>query len=128
MTFSASANLAVVTVSWYSYSGTSPSLDTQNGFNHGSGNITSFQTGSVTPAGNNELCITAATWNDVGSDTFASSVDSSFTITDQAESGTRSQFYGGMAYKIQTTGGSENPTWSYPHTINVASASILFFK
>lgn len=83
------------------------SYDNENG-NSVTG--TSMTTGSVTPSVNDELIITGLL---LGGNTNTPSIDSGFTITNSIN-GVFSFYYGGsMAYKIQTTKGTENPIWSW---------------
>lgn len=71
------------------------------------GVITTIQPGSVTPSVDNCVLVTALTGAGAGP-----TIDSSFTVID-AEG-----FVGGqhsplaIAYKVQTTAGAENPTWT----------------
>jgi hypothetical protein len=124
-TVTATGNFVVVNMEAFSLTGGgSPTFDTQSGYNHNSVNTTTFHPGSVTPAGNNELFVTSASWNISG---ITSTIDSSFTITDQSQQGGNA-LSGGLAYKIQTTSGSENPTWTFSGTVNTGSASIAVFK
>lgn len=88
----------------YSYTGTTPSLDTATGL--GAGNWTTIQPGSITPAGNNEVFVTSAN-KYVFTGTLT--INSSFTIQDSAAS-SRDFLY--IADIIQTTGGALNPTWT----------------
>lgn len=95
--------------------GGTPTYEAESG-NSGLGG-TSLQVGSITPNGNGRLFVTGlqfAAANTV-------SVDSSFTIGAQND---RGQAQGGaIAYKIQTTGGAENPTWSW--TTSTLSSAVM---
>ena len=66
------------------------------------------QPGSATPAHNGELIVTAVASNTPG--TYA--VDSGFTITDQISYVNSHYESAGLAYLIQPTAASVNPTWS----------------
>jgi hypothetical protein len=123
-TFTLAAAFGVINVAAFSLSSGTPAFDTQNGLNFSFANTTSFQPGSVAPAGNNELFVTSAAWNQTG---VSASIGSSFIITDQAQQGANA-LSGALAYKIQTAGGSENPTWTFSGTINAGSSSIAVFK
>jgi hypothetical protein len=124
-TFTANANLLVMNVAVFS--GGTPAYDgVQNGLIYGGGNTTSWQPGSVTPNGDNRLIVTASTWNDTSTTPIAS-IDSSFSITDQAQERSDA-LYGGLAYKIQTVVGAENPTYTFSNIIDVGSAAIAVFK
>lgn len=102
-----------------------PTFDTQNGFSQSSGaSAESFQVGSVTPAGDNELIVTSAVWNNNQTPT----IDSSFTFSDWGSTPTAGVNMGGLAYLIQTTGGTVNPTWSFSGNINSYGGTIAAFK
>jgi hypothetical protein len=126
-TFTITATLAVVDVAWWSYSGTTPAKDVETGLNYAGGNTTTLQPGSLTPAGNNELFLTAFVCNDLGTSATNATINSSYTITDQAKEGAN-QLYGGMAYLIQGTGAAVNPTWTFANTIDVGALSHIAFK
>lgn len=118
-TCTSSGSQPTLAVAAFSNVNTTP-FDVENGFD--SASTATLQPGSVTPAGNNELFVTGAA--DAGGD--PSSIDSSFTITDHiANSG--NNFGIGMAYKVQTTGGAENPTWTATAS-NKMAVDIAVFK
>lgn len=95
--------------------------DGQNGNSQTSG--TSNQTGSVTPAEDNELFIAALTnWR--YSDT--TTIDSGFTHQINLDGNAHSTSIH-IAYKIQTTGGAENPTWSW-NGANATPSTLITFK
>jgi hypothetical protein len=105
-TFSSSGGLQT-TLSVIALSGSvGTPLDQQN-FMASQG--TPVQPGSITPGANNEVLITAGAGYVGGSDFTA--IDSGFTISDHASFGTFGVSQG-MAYLIQTTATSENPTWT----------------
>ena len=86
----------------FAHSDNVTSLDNQSGTGSGT------QPGNITPAGNNRLFICGVTTDSTDSPT----INSSFTLS-EIEAPVGSQHVGGaLAYKLQTTGGSENPTWS----------------
>ncbi|HEX4262744.1 MAG TPA: hypothetical protein VH597_00280 [Verrucomicrobiae bacterium] len=87
------------------FSGGTPAFDFENG-NNSNWSGTHIQPGSVTPSGNNQLFIAAAT---SGVSVSITGVDSSFTII---ETGTSDGTLLKLAYKNQTTGAAENPTWT----------------
>lgn len=125
VTFSRSGTYPSLQFLAFSGADTSAPFDAQNGLNSGT-NLSSFQPGSVTPAGNDELFIFGATWDSItGVDTI--SVNSSFTIADQTAPITNN-FGHFVAYKIQTTGGAENPTATKSSGSLNASAAIAAFK
>jgi hypothetical protein len=114
----------VICVQAFSYSSGTPSLDAATGFNGTGTNTTTLQPGSLTPAGNNELLVTAATWN---THAITSTGVAGYTITNQAEQGSNG-ISGGLAYLIQSTGSAVNPTWSMSGIINSYSAAAAAFK
>lgn len=126
-TFTAAATIVVVNVAVFSKTGSAPAFDVQNGLNYTSANTTTIQPGSLTPAGNNELFILGACFNDIGTTALPATADSSFNSTDQSKQGSN-LLYGACWYKIQTTGGAENPTITFAHLIDEASAAIAVFK
>lgn len=82
-------------------------FDAENGANQASG--TTLQTGSVTPAGDNELFVSGC--GPSGGGVVTNAIDSGFTETaDLDENATAAG--GAMAYKVQTAAGAENPTWT----------------
>jgi hypothetical protein len=94
-------------VSVWSYAGSTPTFDNENGNTSSVG--TSLQTGTASSSGGTPLVITGFTWQDAG-DTLT--IDSSFTITDQGRNN-GTGIGGGHAYLLQSGGGvSVNPTWS----------------
>jgi hypothetical protein len=126
--FTNNASFTVLNVVAAKKSSGTPAFDSQNGLNYPGGNTTTLQPGNVTPAVNNELILAAFCCNDAGGGTATNAtIDSSFVILGQTKQGGNA-LYGGAASKIQTTAGSENPTWTFAHTINTASLSILCFK
>lgn len=98
-------------------------FDRENG---GNGNAASFQPGSTTPFQNDSLIVAGIVVNSNTDFATAAAVDSGFTITNRFNSsGTN---YGhALAYKIQTSLGAENPTWTYTSNTLVA-ANIAVFK
>lgn len=82
---------------------------------------TIIQPGSLLPPEDKDLLITIHGANFLGSAT----IDSPFTVTDSLSDHTPGGFSGGMAYEIQTTATSRNPTWTtgpsgYPGTVMAA--------
>lgn len=118
-TFAATNSFSSIAVQAWSGAASSPH-DQENGANAAASTIA---TGSVTPSENDEILVSAAV-NEAGT---ISSIDSSFTTSNlQAAAGGLA--YGvGMAYKIQTTAGAENPTWTLPSSQKTA-ATISTFK
>jgi hypothetical protein len=88
--------------------------------NHGSGTTTAA-TGSITPTINNELLITGVnTVPGVGGT--SNSINGGFTVTASGE------FWGTMAYLIQTTATAANPTWTNSTGGTALETAIVSFK
>ena len=120
-TYSVTGSYPSIGALWFSGQVPSEPFDKQNG---GSGTSTTLATGSVTPTFSNELLVTAVGNNN--SDT--SSIDSSFNLTAQVSFANAQRFALGMAYKIQTSAGAENPTWTLASGANANAATIASFK
>lgn len=89
-------------------------------FDAESGTAPGTQPGSIAPGGDNRLFITGACLND---DADSPTIDSGFTIA-QTESHVNGAHVGSsIAYKLQTTGSAENPTWSGCGSIPLAMAA-----
>jgi hypothetical protein len=89
--------------------------------------IATVQPGSITPSEANCLLVTATTSGSSGANN-ATSINSSFTKTD-AIGFTGGQNYAiAMGYKIQTTAGAENPTWTWNDTGFSRTAVMAAFK
>jgi hypothetical protein len=86
---------------------TSSPTDQQNGA-FSPNQETSLQTGSVTPTEDNELVVAALCHTGTGA-----TINSSMTITDDADADLNDAFGGAMAYIVQTTAGAINPTFSF---------------
>lgn len=86
---------------------------------------TTIQPGSLTPSVDNCVLITGY-GDDITSRTL--SIDSSFTITDQAGLVGGQAYSVGMAYKIQTTAAAVNPTWTTTTSSNALRADMAAFK
>lgn len=108
-TFTASGSATYATIMAQAYScDTTPVYQAETGASLGS--VTSGQGGSITPSENNCLIVTGLNaWYASGS----FSIDSGFTISDSAPEVGGASFGSAFAYKIQTTAGAENPTWSW---------------
>src|SRR6266853_2824698 len=100
---------------------TSP-FDVQNG--NADLNLTSLATGSITPSEDKELILT---FIGGGSATGPYSVDSGFTILDGNVLAAAQHFGGALAYKIQTTLASINPTWNQ-NTSTALAVTVASFK
>ena len=123
MTFTATATGGHPTIFVQAWGGadlTAP-FDQQNGNTAASG--TTYQPGSVTPGSANELIVSLL----FGAGSGTTTIDSSFTISDQLAS-TANAMAGGMAYLIQTSAAAVNPTWTRGGIGNVGPASIATFK
>lgn len=88
----------------------------------GSASATTQQPGSITPSINNCLLVSGVLY--VG--TADATINSGFTIGNTL--GDASNFSVGLAYKIQTTAGAENPTWSSNGAADRMAAATLVFK
>lgn len=95
------------------------SFDSQNG--SGSTGISTLQTGSVTPPTAGCLIVTGT-----GSQNIPSSINSGFTISDSIQIGGGVHYAAGMAYLIQTSAASVNPTWTFSATTNAGSSIAVF--
>lgn len=85
-----------------------------------SGAGTTCQPGSLTPSEDNCLLITAVGYYKASGDPNSISIDSGFTILQSGLA--NSSFAVAIAYKIQTSAGAENPTWT--HGTNLAGALV----
>lgn len=97
-------------------------FDLQNGTGLGTQG-TSIQPGSVTPSENNELLLTLLC---VDPNHGTISVNSGFTITNTVVRQNNVNVGGSLAYKIQTTAGAENPTWSWVQNVNRVAVIATF--
>jgi hypothetical protein len=126
-TFTASATgTTFLSIACQAYNGvkTTSAFDVENG---AAGSGLSIQPGSATPSEDNELFVTAYSTTEQPMVTVT--INSSFTKEiDRVGSG-GNHFAIGLAYKIQTTGGAENPTWSWASpSAGAAVARIATFK
>jgi hypothetical protein len=81
--------------------------------------------GSITPNENNELIITAAAF---GGAVTTVTTPSGFTLSSKVV-GTPGVAYGsGIAYKIQTTAGAENPSWQTDSGAGMYGVGVASFK
>jgi hypothetical protein len=118
-TFSNSSAFCSLAVLAFSGADTTAPFDQENGASAAA--VTSHQPGSVTPSVNDEVLVATLSFD--SSNTI--SVNSSFTVATQVDLGT---CYGiAAAYKVQTSAGAENPTFSWSSSANV-SAAIATFK
>lgn len=115
-------NFCSLCVSAFSGVKTSNPFDQENGAT--ATGVTTVQTGSVTPTEDNELIVTHLGFNAAGLPT---SIDSSFIETNDAEFGAANNYGSTMAYIVQTTAGSVNPTWTRTGT-GAQATRIATFK
>lgn len=108
-------------VSAWSGSKASSAFDAENGATAASGPLS---TGSITPAEDNELIITALGCNNFPST--AITVNGGFTVTDTIETVAGVHFGGGMAYLVQTSASSANPQWSWVY--DQGAVAVACFK
>lgn len=108
-TFSAATTGAAPAICIAAFSGVkiSGAYEAETGNNVAPG--TSLQPGSITPAEDNEVQVTALAISAVET----LSINSSFSITNQIAFGAGTNYGLGMAYRIQTTATAVNPTWSW---------------
>ncbi len=108
-TFTASTSGAAPAICVSAFSGVkaSSAYEAETGSNVAPG--TSLQPGSITPAEDNEVQVTALAISAVET----LSINSSFSITDQIALVAGKNYGLGMAYRIQTTATAVNPTWSW---------------
>jgi len=107
-------------VAAFSDSNTTAPFDVENGASKTSG--TTLQTGSVTPSENNELLIAGIVHDKTGI-----TIDSGFTELFDIAYSAGNYMAGGFGYKIQTTAGAENPTFTVASS-GTAAAAIATFK
>jgi hypothetical protein len=112
-----------VAVLAFSGSASSPS-DKTNSNGSSLGPFTTLQPGSITPAEDHEMIVTAFCGR-TGSGSL--SINSSFTVSDSIDYAGGVNESLGLAYLDQTTAGAINPTWTTASTDSV-SAAINSFK
>lgn len=82
------------------------------------------QPGSVTPSEDNELLVSGLCFSPSGT----ISINSSFSISNQIDYAGGTNMGLAMAYKIQTSAGAENPTWSTTTSFTTRTSNIATFK
>jgi len=93
---------------------TSSIHDQENGAGNNAASATTFQAGSITPTNSNELLIALMGYgNGTTANAATITINSGYTITNSVAPLTNGCNGGSMAYLIQTTATSENPTWSF---------------
>lgn len=126
-TFSTNANFYCIEVAVFSGSAATP-FDVENGNTSGT-TVSSLTTGSITPAGNGELIVSAfGLGADAATSACTLSVNSSLTITDQTTAVNGVNDGGALAYFAQPTAAAINPTWTLSVAQSVVTASIAAFK
>lgn len=120
-TTSNAGNYQVITVS--AFSGAVSGYDSPNVNHNNSISAATLTTGSVTPSGSPALLVTGAE----GHQFRPASINSSFTITDNATSSAGVHMAGGMAYLVESSASATNPTWNYV-TANACIAVLASFK
>jgi hypothetical protein len=102
------------------FSGTAASscLDTSNGA--AASNVSSLQTGSITPSATGELLVAGV----ANAATYAPSINDSFTLTDTETSYSPGS---GVAYLVDGAASAINPTWSISNN-SALVANIAAFK
>jgi hypothetical protein len=119
-TTSTSSIYSGITAAAFSGTDTTANADGENGAT--ASGAASIQPGSLTPSVNNCLLIAAVSHN-----VTSVSVNSGFTVIEQ-EAFVGGNSYGvGLAYKVQTTAGAENPTFT-PNASSSMAATIAAFK
>lgn len=123
-TVTVTAGYPTLIVAAFSGSDVSPFDSPENGTSN-SGSGTSLQPGSITPDEDNELIITGLMTE---ADTTSTVVPTGYTSVAALDGVGGAAAGGGMAYKIQTTKGAENPSWTWTNTSSRAQATIAGFK
>lgn len=95
-------------------------FDQESGASNGA--ASTLQPGSLTPAVNNSILVTAVASNQATSPT----IDSGFTSTDAIPFTSAQNYSVGLAYKIQTTAAAENPTWNITSSGTITTGMAVF--
>lgn len=119
--YSMAGSYPSVAVTAWSGAAASP-YDQETGSSAGSGS--SLATGSITPSENNCLVITGFQVDGVS----YSSIDGGFTTSDTVAFSFANHEAGGMAYLIQTSAASANPTWTFTGSSSYLATGIAVFK
>jgi hypothetical protein len=82
----------------------------------------SLQAGSITPANNNSVIVAGVGFSANGT---VSSIDSSFTITDNQAAVSGQCEGGALAYLVQTTAGAVNPQWTFGGALTAHATNIV---
>lgn len=113
-------NYAVGVLGWSGMDQSSPLDQSSAG---SAGFASTLQPGSITPGQANEVLV--CTVVEGSTDTF--SIDSSFTIADQIPQSNGAHHGMAVAYQIQTTATTRNPTWTTA-SANMFGSSLASFK
>jgi hypothetical protein len=116
------ANYCSLCVGAFSGAKVAVPFDRQNGATNSS--ATTLATGAVMPNDNNELVVTHFMF----SISATASIDGGFNISDQTNFGASNNYGGAMAYLIQTTATSANPTWTQNGSATGLAATIATFR
>jgi len=124
-TFTATGNASFSALAMFAFSNSGASaFDKESGLGD-DGTLTDIEPGSVTPAADNALLVSALV---VAAPLSAIGIGSSFTLQ-EAEDYTPGESMGvAFAYKIQTSAGAENPTWTWGGNGTNLAASIAVFN
>jgi hypothetical protein len=109
-TFSTTSVATPIAVIAFSGTKATSPFDQQSGAHGSSGGLAP---GAITPSQNNCLLVTAEQ-NSSASGSASGTINGGFTITDQSPFVSGVSYAVGMAYLIQTTAASANPSWDYP--------------
>jgi hypothetical protein len=115
-TFSHNSTGTYPAIQVFAFSGVD-SFESQSGF------ASSYQPGSLTPAEDGALLVSTVA---SGAASSGLAVDSSFIGLEFTPNSAGQHVPGGTAYKIQTTAGAENPTWSWPSSSPNAVTMAVF--
>ena len=129
-TFTYSASSCYPQIDILAFSGSltsSDPVDQQNGAAGTGFNVSTLQTGSVTPSQANELLVTGMSINS-NAPGVVPTIDSGFTVSDADGFGSGNNMGGGAAYLIQTAAAAVNPTWSLGIATANPAAAIATFK
>lgn len=116
-TYSRTGSFSSIAVGAFATVKTSSPFDSGTDIGAGSASASTLQPGSKTPSENDCIVISGISFFDNSDPT----IDSGFTRMQFIRSNFSTYYGVGLAYKIQTTAGAENPTWTCgdPSFINV---------
>ncbi len=119
-TFSLTATVPGIAMA--AFAGTPDVFDQSN--NATGSSVSSLATGSVTPTADNELIIDAALCSSVD----PNSIDAGQTLLEHFTGDGATVFGTGLAYEIQTSATTRNPTFTFSGSSGTAGACIATFK